>query len=250
MFNVLKKMHELGAMFNPFLYKFGFRISRLNRSLEYDNMIIAIHQLKEKGFRPKTIIDIGAGRGRWTKAVLPIFPRTKYLCIDPLDENKSRLSKIAQQYGNIICAQTLLGQRKKTVIFYQHGNQSSIFYDSIHKGTPTKMTLTTLDNIIKQKGITNPDFIKLDVQGYELEVLKGATKTLSKAQFVLLEVSYSPWMKGMPIFHDVVAFMKQQNYRIYHIVSMSVRVRDSMPIASDVLFVKNGTLFANDSSWE
>src|SRR6185295_19143894 len=64
-----------------------------------------------------------------------------------------------------------------------------------------------LDDYRADRGLPLPDLIKLDVQGYELEVLKGAPECLGAVKAVLTEVSFLEYYHGQCLFHEVVAYL-------------------------------------------
>lgn len=68
-----------------------------------------------------------------------------------------------------------------------------------------------------------PDYAKLDVQGGELDVLQGATKTLASALVLEVEVEFVPLYKGQPLFADVQAFLKQQGFQLHKFLDLSGR---------------------------
>ena len=72
------------------------------------------------------------------------------------------------------------------------------------------MTTDTLDNVAK--GIEGPFFLKLDVQGAELEVLEGGQETLSKAELVQLEVPFVPYNEGAPTLFEVFDYMRERDF--------------------------------------
>ena len=85
-----------------------------------------------------------------------------------------------------------------------------------------------------------PDFLKLDTQGYELEVLKGAGETLLASQTVFLEASLIPVNVGCPLIANVVAFMTDHGFNLYDFCSQH-RLRDSVLWQTDLLFLNRAS---------
>jgi len=79
--------------------------------------------------------------------------------------------------------------------------------------------------------------LKADVQGAELEVLRGSSETLTSADLVILEVSFSRFFLDGPQFHDVVAFMRGAGFVFYNIFNLMYRPLDGALAQADVLFV-------------
>ena len=108
-----------------------------------------------------------------------------------------------------------------------------------------QLPMMTLDDLVERTGFPAPTFIKLDVQGYELEVLKGSTKTLVGAEFVLLEVSISQYNEGSPLIDEVLAWMRNNGFVTYELWGLS-RHRDGTLVQVDVLFIKSNSHLIRD----
>ena len=57
--------------------------------------------LKARGFSPRMLLDVGAAIGGWTSQMVEIFPESKYLMIDPLEENETALKTVVQRHSNV-----------------------------------------------------------------------------------------------------------------------------------------------------
>ncbi|HEY9644557.1 MAG TPA: FkbM family methyltransferase [Coleofasciculaceae cyanobacterium] len=85
---------------------------------------------------------------------------------------------------------------------------------------------TTLDNFCQQEGIATIDFLQIDVQGADLNVLKGANQMLQTVLAVQVEVEFSHLYQGQPLFADVDTFMRSQDFTLFDLThSRQVRAR-------------------------
>jgi hypothetical protein len=109
--------------------------------------------------------------------------------------------------------------------------------------------LTTLDTIVDQKAIDGSVLIKIDTQGYELEILKGATQFLQKADVVLLEVSLLNIYIDSPLVDEVMFFMKEKGFYLYDICSIIRRPLDGALYQSDFIFVTKNFLNRDSTKW-
>jgi len=99
--------------------------------------------------------------------------------------------------------------------------------------------LITLDSLLERyPEFRNLDFLKLDVQGYEINVLQGASALLNLTEFVLLETSLISRNKGCPLFYEVIQFMNAKNFRLLDFCSQH-RTKDGVLRQTDLLFIKN-----------
>ena len=183
------------------------------------------------------ILDIGANVGDWTQLVRSVFPMAMIFMIEANPELESDLKAISPDNYEI----ALLGDRKGMAEF--HANRKSTTGGSIYKEYSyiakwkeqhtEKMKMVTVDHIMKKRDLAPFDFVKIDVQGAELLVLRGATKTLQKAQIVMAEVSIHQYNPGSPSLGDINNFMIQQGFRLYDIMDLRHMV-DARSDASNV----------------
>ena len=161
--------------------------------------------------------------------------------IEANPEQRERLSTACSEVGDARVEMVLLGrERRQNVDFYAMQTGSSVLPE-LSDAPRSLMTLpmSTLDTVVPAG--TRRALLKLDVQGYELEVLAGATRTLATASAVVLEVSLLPYNEGAPLFGEVVAFMRSRGFLVYDIVSTRRRRADSALFQADIVFVPAGS---------
>ncbi len=82
----------------------------------------------------------------------------------------------------------------------------------------TKVKTTTLDSFFQSHPtIPRPDMIKLDTQGTELEILKGAVECLRSSLLIEVEVEFLPMYQGQALFEDVLVFMRKKGFELLHL---------------------------------
>src|SRR5262249_46879763 len=119
------------------------------------------------------------------------------------------------------------------------GSGSSVFAEKARFSQTTLILPTqTLDRVRSEIGLKPPHFLKLDVQGYELEVLRGAPQTLDKTEAVLLEVSLLEYNAGAPLAAEVIADLDRRGFALFDICSQTRRQSDDTLFQSDLIFVR------------
>lgn len=186
---------------------------------------------------PSVIYDIGANDGSWTRGAKQVFPNAHY---EQFEANQQH-----QAPGRHM---VLLGDAEKEVPFFKAVGASagantgaSIYLEVTHHYTPGKYTSETLrmvplDVYAVRNNLPQPDLLKLDVQGAELDVLRGAQTILRNTRYVLMEAALHRWNKDAPMIEEIVAFMASNGFELVDIVDH--HVTEGYLFQVDLLFAR------------
>ncbi|MGU0693160.1 FkbM family methyltransferase [Pseudomonas aeruginosa] len=159
-----------------------------------------------------TVIDIGANIGLTSLALSGLCEEGQVVAIEPvpvtfrlLEKNLSLLPR-----SNVLAINKALGDKDGSVAMYvNESNLATAFVVSEEGCGDLEIPLTTLDSLVADCSLASVDFIKIDVEGHELDVLRGARKTLGKFRpNVLLEMNH--WClnvfrrTSLPEFHETL----------------------------------------------
>ncbi|KAB2912264.1 MAG: FkbM family methyltransferase [Hyphomicrobiaceae bacterium] len=200
--------------------------------------------LRRSGYSLKTIVDVGAFRGKWAMAVGRVFPESRIIMVEAQEENRGFLDAAVAELGTRATYEiALLGAEEKvSVPFYSLGSGSSIYAEMTSHGlaaATVNKSMTTLSAVLGKLDASNPDFIKLDVQGAEIEVMKGAMQALETATLLQAELSVTPYNAGAPLAADVIEFMGDLGFGLYDLFGL-VRAGDREQISQfDALFLSH-----------
>lgn len=216
----------------------GLRQRVVNGSLEYLQES-AYHSLRRRGFLPGGIIDIGAFVGSWAKEIAQVFPATPVLMVEPQANKRRALDLVASRLLGSVETVLLGDVEGREVDFYEMETGSSIYPEnSDAKRAKTTLKMTTLDTILRaHPELRQPLFIKIDAQGAEIDILNGASRALSRAELVQLEVALMPYNKGAPTAYDVFDFMRQRGFSILEFAG--VGRKNGTLVQSDMIFAKS-----------
>jgi len=209
----------------------------------------SLKRVKSQGIIPQTVIDIGASNGQWTRECFAIFPEARYFLVDPLSQNTPSLEKLATQNQKVKYWRGALGSSESSLPLRMHGDQSSLLISEEYGGDIENVPVRTLDSFLKDEWLAGPFLLKADVQGFELEVLRGATKCLQSTELILLEVSFRRIYEKAPLAHEVIAHVASQGFRIYDICSYVLRPYDGELAQADILFAKDGSALFRYEGW-
>jgi FkbM family methyltransferase len=201
----------------------------------------SLANLKANGFAPRTVIDVGAWIGDWTEHVHAIFPDAAFLMVEANPDKRPSLEAIAARLGpSVRLRMALLGPESRAgVPFYAMEAGSSVLPENTtFDRKRLALEMSTLDQVSGAATLEGPVLLKVDVQGYELEVLRGGAQTLARAEVVLLEVSLLEYNQGAPLMPEVVAFMDSAGFVPYDVCGQFRRETDAALCQIDIMFVR------------
>jgi FkbM family methyltransferase len=188
-------------------------------------------QLKSFGWMPHTILDIGAYKGNWTRETRLHFPNAKFVLIEPNDS--STLRSMKDRIFNEIVSDSV-----KQVQWFSNGSTGdSMFQERTQhyaNVSPTLRTTTTLDILFPKESF---DFIKIDCQGAELDILKGGDRLLRNTEVLLLECPFAgQYNHGAPTFADYIRKVDDIGFTPYEIVEH--HYANGILCQIDILFIR------------
>ena len=197
-------------------------------------------KLKDMGYYPEAILDIGAHHGNWTKSMLSIYPNSKYYLFEGI--NYEQLNKF-QNNPNIYVRNELLNDKIEEVDWYEEKNTGDSFFKEktkhFLKTKPIKRKTIDLNSIINRDNILRNEkniFIKIDCQGAEIPILKGSEKILSRTDFIVIEMPlFGQYNEGVPNFLEHIKFMDSIGFITFDIVDKHYINGFNMQI--DMLFI-------------
>jgi FkbM family methyltransferase len=204
------------------------------------------------GFAPRTVFDVGVGVG--TLDLYEGFPQAHHVLVEPLREFEGVLRRVAEVYdAEYVLAAAADHEGTITInVHTDNLDSSSLMRESEGPhvdGTPREVPATTIDSLVNTRGLRGPFLLKVDVQGAELAVIRGAANTLADTELVLLEVSLFGVFDGGPQFYDVVQFMKERGFATYDICGGIYRPLDKALWQLDMAFVKNHGIFRRSQDY-
>jgi FkbM family methyltransferase len=220
---------------NPFLLK--IKISKydykaycpINKD-DLINMTIREDEIIDH-FRPKEkdiVVDIGAHIGRYTIiSSKRIGPNGKVVAIEADPANFEMLNRNVNlnKLTNVTSLNYAVYSNQTKLKLYLPGKQSGFtIYNTImvnrgkHQGKFIEVSGNTLDNLLEQNKINfaNINWIKIDVEGAEFEVLKGAQNVLSKSNDIAILIEIHNSQNGTNLYRPIIEFLNRYNFRIVY----------------------------------
>ena len=175
-----------------------------------------LQDLKNLGFNPATILDIGAHKGQFYGWAKQVWPEAFIWMVEANTCHARTLEDVIQNTNDQYTISTL-GDSEREVTFYTrsdkpHTEGASYYKEAAYWDIPQLVMkipkkLETLDIVFTDE--SQFDLIKIDTQGSELDILTGGRVLSKKASYILLEVSLTELNEGAPTQDEVFLFMEK-----------------------------------------
>ncbi len=231
----------------------SYRIIRTNALNRFDAIEELLAVLYNRGFRPTRIIDGGANIGAFACAAKEIFADAEVDLIEPQPACLEHLARLKSSLGFALHPVALVGPAHsgETIgLAIKPGEVTTGAHVSASViGDVVQVPVSTLDGLLADRvGGRERIFLKLDLQGYELEALTGAEKTLMQTEAILTEVSFFA-QAYEPSIAKLIAFLHTGGFDLYDVAALSARARDGRARQGDFLFVRRDSALMADTRW-
>ncbi len=168
----------------------------------------------------KTVVDVGANVGDYSGDMLNINSEVTIHAFEPDPDSFKQLIKLS-----IVANNMGLGDKEETKTLYRASRSThNSFYAFEPNSTPYEVRVSTLDLYVKEKGISHIDFLKIDVEGYEFFVLKGAQELFKKQAIDYVQFEFSGGtLESRTFLKDFIDFFDIYGYELYRIRAKDIQ---------------------------
>jgi FkbM family methyltransferase len=190
----------------------------------FDNIIL--QEIKKTN---TLFLDIGAGEAESINRFKKILPHSIIHSFEPVEERINIITNWLKTFphnNNIILNHCAMGDKIEEKTFYVNGKTKNSSFLKLneknkqdHLKKEIKINVNTVDNYVKQNNIKYIDYLKIDTQGYEEEVLKGSIETLKLGivKYIEVEIILSDYYEKTTNFYNMEKILLPLNYKLYHI---------------------------------
>lgn len=202
--------------------------SIINNGYVHIDRVIAITKSLGRN-QNKIILDIGAANGIITKIFASNFPMLEVYCFEPIHKSFLELKENMQGIQNVKLINKALGAisgetrinilnriTSSSLLNVSNNIDDPFFAESLREQMTEDIQISTLDQEIPVD--LKVSIIKIDVQGYELEVLKGGIETLKRTDFIVLEMQNHFYYKNAPLYFELDNFLRHQQFICWDII--------------------------------
>jgi FkbM family methyltransferase len=211
--------------------------------LRYGVAAAVEHRRALGGLDVATVVDVGANKGQFALLATGVFPDATIYSFEPLQEPAARFREMLGEEVRLFEAAIGPCEKEVTIFVSQRADSSSLLpitaQSQVFPGTGLKeQRKTRVAPLIKYLGPENiraPALLKIDVQGYELEVLKGCDPLLLLFRFVYVEASFIELYRGQALAGEIIRHLSEKQFRLSGVYNQ-VHTSAGPAVQADFLF--------------
>jgi FkbM family methyltransferase len=194
------------------------------------------------------IVDVGANRGQFALITRNVFPKARILSFEPLEEPARIFKKIFGNDPNVTLHTCAIGCQKTSATIHitraddsssllpVTKTQSDLFPGATEQAT-RQVLVYPLSQLLDPASIPPASLLKIDVQGYELEVLQGCEEILQKFSHLYIECSFIELYAGQALAHQIIAWLEERNFVLSSVHNLYYG-KNGLAVQGDFLFSK------------
>ncbi|MFK7843620.1 MAG: FkbM family methyltransferase [Sphingorhabdus sp.] len=197
------------------------------------------------GLHPDTIIDVGANKGQFSAMAAKLWPKAQLIAFEPIpdqaDKFESHLGTRATVHRCALAAEQSamdlhIASRADSSSLLPLDDRQKTMFDMEEVGLLT-VPVRRLDEIVTAENIPGRALLKIDVQGFEYEVLLGAKGLVGVIEWIFVEASFMELYTGQRLFPEIEQLLNGYGYEEIGRFNMVTDDRNN-PVQADMLFRK------------
>jgi FkbM family methyltransferase len=178
----------------------------------------------------KLALDLGANHGDWALSVANVNPACKVHCFEPSPRTATTLRERLRDTRNVTIHNVGVGDREATLAFHDYGDGSVLSSFLSREGSTgqkaeqiIEVPVVSLDAFLDMQGIASVDYAKIDTEGYEMPILRGARKSLQSRRIRCLQFEYGgTWLDAGESIRNAGLLLKEHGWTLYRLLTDGV----------------------------
>lgn len=178
------------------------------------------------------IVDVGANRGQFALVARKVFPGSYIYSFEPLEGPAKKYKSVFRNDKKSVLFPQAIGPKKDITSIHvsKRDDSSSLLpitstQTSLFPGTEehdiVEVKISPLCEVFSEKKLQGPALLKLDVQGFELEALRGCEELIGKFQDIYVECSFRELYKGQAMVDEVIEYLTERSFCLVGVYNVS-----------------------------
>lgn len=232
-----------------------YRVVRSQALNRFDATAETLARMRLNGYRPRQVVDGGANVGGFARLARSIYPEARIHLVDPQPACAAALRSLAETEGYSFHPVALGNADGGELEFVVDPDGVTTGAHVAPAGgraggaATVRVPVASLDGLLGEVlSAGDRALLKLDLQGWEVEALRGAERVLSVTEACLIEVSFFS-AEGFPLVAEIVRTLDDRGFDLYDVAALAERQRDHRARQADLVFVSRSSPLAGDRSW-
>ena len=225
---------------------FVLRYPRLMKALMQDQLFATVEHEMVIGTRFVTIVDVGANKGQFALACRVLSPTSNIISFEPLPNAADNFEKFFHDDQKVKLYRSAIGPFKGQELMHisarddsssilPMGEGQTTFFPGTQEVGTANVEIGPLDSFVRPPDVVSPALLKIDVQGYEYEVLMGCESLIQNFDQVYCECSFVELYTGQKLADSVIDWLAKKGFRLSGVYNVAYD-QDGKAIQADFLF--------------
>jgi FkbM family methyltransferase len=231
--------------------RFGAAVRTLTAVHRLPDVEMSLQRLRDRGFKPRRVFDVGAYEGEFLASCFRLWPETSVVAFEPLDDKATALRERFRGRDVTIVGSLVGDKDVPGVPFYADNNATSVLFSEPGAGKKQVLTkpMTRLDSYIRSSDARSPDFVQIDTLSFEYQILAGLGTHLAGVEAILVQLNFIEVFHDATLAHEVIGYLATQGFVLYDVCDIHRRPLDNALWQMDCLFVKADSPFRENKKW-
>lgn len=203
----------------------------------------------------QVLFDVGANKGDWSAYALALPNVAEGIKIHAFEPSVATHSQLAARFAKIpavtVHAYALSDHEGESRFYSKEDGAGTDSLSPISGSTVEVARLITIDGFLRQSGVESVSMVKIDTEGFDLLVLRGAEQALREGRIGIVQFEYNwRWLVNHACLRDVFDLISDKPYRLGKLTRKAVEVYDQWHFELDRYFESNYVLIRNDLDFE
>lgn len=245
----IKLIHPIATRLG---YNRGQKAVQITNAFEKNSLLaIFFENIKQMGFIPKHIVDVGANHGTWTRETLRYFPDANYTLIEPQKWLQPSLQDILDSNSKVSFNAVGAGSQSGSFMFTIVNRDDSCSFRYTEEEAKAagykqvEIPIVTLNEMVaKNTNLPFPDLVKIDAEGLDIDVLEGASDLMGKTEIFLVEAALFCKEFDNNLL-KIVDYMDKKGYFLFEITDLNRPFQPQVLWLVELAFVRKGGIIDN-----